>query len=109
MESMKGRGEILARRREGGKAAVSEGLLCARACVQVALNFELLHESMNCGGITCSSADQLWLCHLSEYPLEASWEHDKAHRFLPGHENPLLGALRAIYQKPNCSKATCHK
>lgn len=47
------RGKIMARRREGEEAAVTEGLLCAK----VALNFELLHEDMNCGGITSPSAD----------------------------------------------------
>lgn len=51
------RGKIMARRREGEEAAVTEGLLCARAHVQVALNFELLHEDMNCGGVTSPSAD----------------------------------------------------
>lgn len=40
-----------------GRAEVTEGLLCARAHVQVTLNFELLHENMNCDGITSLSAD----------------------------------------------------
>lgn len=36
-------------------------------------------------------------------------EPDKAHRFLPGLKTPLIGALRAIRQKPNHPKTTCHK
>lgn len=66
-------------------------------------------------------AGQGWPCQPSECPLEAGgWEgsnrgggevgeHDKAHSFLSEHENPLIGALRAIHQKPNRSKTTCHK
>lgn len=89
-----------------GEATVAEGLLCARAHVQVtklqirgcdlSISFELLHEDLSrWEGSSRIGGDV--------------GEHDKAHSFLSGHQNPLIGALRAIHQKPKCSKTTCHK
>lgn len=112
------------------RARVQEARLQIRG-YSWSFSLKLLQENVKFGGFSSLSTGQVCLCWLSEYPAEGSdgeggggegrgegslvgeegkvREHDKVCSFLRGHKNPLTGALRAILQKPDCSKTTCHK